>query len=115
MNLDRWFVAANLVGAIAALGINAWDAWRGWPDFRPIRTLTAALAAIYVAAYAILFTGVWFGSDRARWSTVIVGFAPIVWAVVWCGPSITSRIIARRVKAGTARARAVRDPHDIEA
>ena len=115
MTLDRWFVAANLCGAATALVVNAWDAWKGWPDFRPIRTLTAAFAAVYVAAYGILFAGVWIGSDRARWSTTVVGFAPLVWAVVWCGPPITARVVARRVKAGTARARVVRDPHDIEA
>ena len=68
MTLDRWFVAANLCGAATALVVNAWDAWKGWPDFRPIRTLTAAFAAVYVVAYAVLFAGVWIGSDRARWS-----------------------------------------------
>ena len=113
MTVDRWLITANLLGAIAALVVNTWDAWRGWPDFRPVRTLTAALAAIYVVAYGLLLGGWWIGADRLRWSQTVIGLAPIVWPVVWCGPAVTSRLVARRVKAGTARALTVPDPHDV--
>lgn len=113
MTIDRWFVLANLIGALIALVLNGWDAWKGWPDFRPVRTMVAVLSAVYVAAYAVLLAGVWIGTDRVRWSQTVIGLGPVVWAVVWCGPAVTSRVIARKVKAGTARALTVPDPHDV--
>lgn len=101
MTIDDLFVALNLIGAAAALVVNTWDAVRGWPDFRALRTLVAALAAAYVVAYAVLLFG---AVDRADWSRFVVGLGPVAWGLVWCGPPVVSRWVARKVRIGTARA-----------
>lgn len=111
MTLDLFFVALNLCGALAAVAVNAWDAARGWPDFRAIRVMIAALAAVYVAAYAVLLVGTATGTvDRAEWSRFVVGLGPVAWFLVWCGPPSVSRWVARKVKIGTARTLSVPGP-----
>lgn len=93
---DTLIIWCNMLGAGVAAAVNAWCASVVASRTAPLRWTIAALASIYVAAYAVLLL---VPSISGEWSRVMRGVSLVVWPLVWTWPAVAARNSVRRVVA----------------
>ena len=83
--------------ASAAAAVVAFRATRsGLQATRPLAAITAVLASVYAAAYAVLLFWVESETARVRWSDLMRGVSLVTWVTVWAGwPWLSIRLNRR--------------------
>ncbi len=85
--IDRVIFAGNLIASLVACFVNVRSARRGLPPMRPIRIVTACLAAVYASGYVVVLVG---QLAPAEWSALFRPLALATWPLVWMFPALLS-------------------------